>query len=78
MDFSAQKGLMNQPVNELWMLTSRLPLWTPYLTLQVPEDMLWFNEIQTYGCDQHPHNQFQFERFVGISFDYLLEPGLAL
>ena len=77
MDFSAQKGFMNQPVNEMWMLTSCSHPWTPSLTLQVPEDRLWFNEIQTYGCDQHPHNQLQFERFVGISFDYLLEPGFS-
>ena len=77
MDFSAQKGLMNQPVNEMWMLTSCSPPSTPYLTLHVPEDMLWFNKIQTYGCNPHPHNQLQFERFVGISFDYLLEPGFS-
>lgn len=77
MDFSAQKGLMNQPVNEMWMLTSCSPPWTPSLTLQVPEDRLWFNEIQTYSCNQHPHNQLKFGRFVGISFDYLLEPGFS-
>lgn len=68
---------MNQPVNEMWMLTSCSPPWTPSLTLQVPEDRLWFNEIQTYSCNQHPHNQLKFGRFVGISFDYLLEPGFS-